>query len=77
MLREGDRGSDAHAGTSFERDWILDSVQTGFPSKPKIPIQGNPQAGLKVVAEMPFKGSNRLLRERLNPWVINIVGEER
>src|SRR6516162_944788 len=83
MFRERDGSCDADAGTSLLGSRILHSVYTSFAAKPKISVQGNPEAWLEVVADVGFKCGNGSLRlgshprkERVSREIFGIGGEE-
>src|SRR6516225_5991015 len=83
MLRQWDRSGSTYAGTPLLGGRILYAVYGDFATKPKITIQRNPQARLKIVAEVRLKcgnGSFRLGSNARKEWItreiLRISGEK-
>src|ERR1700739_2758872 len=76
VFRERNRTSGADPGTSLKSRRILDSVQTGLSAEPEVRIQGNPQARLEVVTQVPLKCADRLLGLFLNVGGIDVAREK-
>src|SRR5277367_3437650 len=76
MTGEGDRDGASDARARLTGKWILHAVQTRLSAEPVIAIKRCPEPRFEVVAQVPLKRTNRILRLGMGARSVHVARKE-